>query len=398
MYENAKPVWKLPFDNLAWPMAVALVGSHQRVVAANQDGTMLLWELPETPVAAKVKDNQGKEVDGFETPPPAKMLVGHENSVQRLLTTPDGKSLVSISLDKTVRLWDVNAPPTGEASIVLDREARKDASRRVEEKKRADILEAPGTSVPTISSTASLPGHNDWINALGMAADGKRIITGDDSGQVIVWDLASRNKISSWQAPGVAWVVSLALSPDGKTALVSQYRRKGGDHNNYPAGVRVYNADTGELMLDILAKNYPDEKNPAYQYQYKYHEFVGPGLVATAFSPDGKLLALGQGGEDGQGKTHLLEVETGKPVRTIGGHQYGVCDLCFTKDGKHLFTSGRDTTIRILQVEDGKEVAKLGKPRGGQFNDWISAISLSADEKWLAAADISGHVQIWQLS
>ena len=59
--------------------------------------------------------------------------------------------------------------------------------------------------------------------------------------------------------------------------------------------------------------------------------------------------------------------------------------------------AGRDTTVRILQVEDGKEVAKFGKPRGGQFYDWINAISLSPDEKWVAGADISGHVQVWKL-
>jgi hypothetical protein len=62
-----------------------------------------------------------------------------------------------------------------------------------------------------------------------------------------------------------------------------------------------------------------------------------------------------------------------------------------------LFTAGRDTQFRILQVEDGKEIAKAGKPRGGQFTDWLSAISLSPDEHWLASADISGHVQLWEL-
>jgi hypothetical protein len=36
--------------------------------------------------------------------------------------------------------------------------------------------------------------------------------------------------------------------------------------------------------------------------------------------------------------------------------------------------------------------------RGGQFNDWINAISLSPDGKWLAAAEISGHTQVWQLT
>jgi WD40 repeat protein len=71
--------------------------------------------------------------------------------------------------------------------------------------------------------------------------------------------------------------------------------------------------------------------------------------------------------------------------------------LGFPRDSKYLFSAGRDTQFRITQVADGKEVAKIGKPRGGQFTDWLSAISRSPDEHWLAAADISGYVQIWQL-
>ena len=61
----------------AEPVRQVLADTARRVVAANQDGIMLQWELPETPVAAKVKDQNGKEVDGFETPPPIRQLVGH---------------------------------------------------------------------------------------------------------------------------------------------------------------------------------------------------------------------------------------------------------------------------------------------------------------------------------
>ncbi|HTN74989.1 MAG TPA: hypothetical protein VL096_07070, partial [Pirellulaceae bacterium] len=237
----------------------------------------------------------------------------------------------------------------------------------------------------------------DWINALQISPSGERFITGDDAGGVIVWDSKSLKPINTWQVPGVAWISSVALSPDGTTAVVSQYRRKGGDHNNYPAGVRIYNVADGALKLDVLAKMFPKEKNPAYKYQYDYHKFIAHGLVACAWSPDGKLIALGQGGEEGDGKVHLISAETGELVRDVSGHQYGVTDVLFTRDGKYLFTAGRDTTCRIIRVSDGQEVAKIGQPRGGQFFDWLSAISLSPDEQWLAAADISGHIQIWHL-
>src|SRR5262245_6463122 len=83
--EQIKPAWKLPFDVAGqWATAVALLGSHQKVAAANQDGTILIWDLPEKPVATKIKLDNGKEEDGFETPAPSRRLVGHTNGVTRL--------------------------------------------------------------------------------------------------------------------------------------------------------------------------------------------------------------------------------------------------------------------------------------------------------------------------
>jgi WD40 repeat protein len=84
-------------------------------------------------------------------------------------------------------------------------------------------------------------------------------------------------------------------------------------------------------------------------------------------------------------------------VRSVSGHQSGVCDLTFSADGKYVLSTGRDTTVRICQVADGKEVAQVGKPRGGQFKDWFHAVALSPDQQWLAAADISGRVFVWKM-
>ncbi|MDB5384585.1 MAG: repeat protein [Planctomycetaceae bacterium] len=394
--DKIKPVWKLPFEG-AWPVAVSFADSSSRVIAANQDGVMVQWQLPETPVAAKVKDENGKEIDGFETPLPTRQLIGHANTVTQIVPSANGQILFSASYDRTVFAWDLNATPSSESELVVDRDTRERAAKRVEAKKRPEILDAPGVKLASIAPVNTLTGHKDWINALDLSRSGDRLISGDDSGLVIVWDAKTRQKISSWQCPGVAWIVAAALSPDGQTAVISQYRRKGGDFNNYPAGLRIFKVADGSVLLDVLATLYPKEKNPPYQYQYAYHEFVADGLVALAFSPDGKLLAAGQGGEGGGGKIHFLETETGKVVRSVTGHKYGVTDLLFTADGKYLFSAGRDTRFRITRVEDGGEVAVIGKERGGQFTDWLASIALSPDERRLAAADISGFVQVWDL-
>jgi hypothetical protein len=72
-------------------------------------------------------------------------------------------------------------------------------------------------------------------------------------------------------------------------------------------------------------------------------------------------------------------------------------DLAWHPDGVHLASAGRDTLVRIWNSTDGKLVKEIGKARGGQFKDWICAISFSADGHWLAAADMAGAVQVWAL-
>ena len=161
-----------------------------------------------------------------------------------------------------------------------------------------------------------------------------------------------------------------------------------------------YTVADGKEKIDVLKVLYPAVKvrDNSYGYSQVWRKLVGGGgLVTAQFSPDGKLLAAGQGGEMDTGRVHLLDPQTGKLVRTISGHQYGVTDLTFSPDGKQLLSAGRDTTIRICQVADGKEVLMLGKPRGGQFKDWLHALAFSADGRWLAAGDMAGAVQVWRL-
>ena len=123
-------------------------------------------------------------------------------------------------------------------------------------------------------------------------------------------------------------------------------------------------------------------------------------MAAAAYSADGKWLAVCRGGEAGglTGKVTLLDPATGKKLReTSPGHLDGATDLAFHPDGKHIFSSGRDTLVKIWRLEDGKLVRDLGQGRGGQFKDWICAISISPDGRWLAAADMAGQVQIYSL-
>jgi WD40 repeat protein len=208
------------------------------------------------------------------------------------------------------------------------------------------------------------------------------LLSGDDKGEVIVWDRPAAKEVRRWKVKG--WVYALAVSPDGKSAVASERLPLVFDSGRH-AGLRMWDVDKGQPTHDLG----------------KEKEFAKVMFAAAAFSPDGKWLAVGRGGEvDGpNGKISLLDAASGKKVRELTpGHLYGATDIAFHPDGKHLFSSGRDTTVRAWRIEDGKLVKELGKARGGQFKDWIHAVSVSADGRWLAAGDMAGQVHIWALT
>lgn len=392
MFNPVKPTlrYQLTFEG-SWPMAVAFVGPR-RLAAANQLGHIFIWDLPEKPPEFKVDPKRDQKAPNVW---PSRRLDGHTNEVTRLVVTPDRKHLVSASLDHSVRVWPTDAKPAGMDSVLLDEDTRKRDARRQGKK---DISKEPSATVATQTACDVLEGHKEWVYALGISGDGKRLITGDAAARVIVWDFAERKPLARWTGHSWNWIAAASLSPDGKLAFVSENRYKRDDFDVPTPGLKLWDAATGKETLDIMKVQFPkfNAADRTYGGSQMWRKFVANGLICTAYSPDGKLLAAGQGGETDTGKIHLLDPENGKLIRDVSGHQSGVTDVIFSSDSKHVISAGRDTCVRVCQVSDGKEVAVLGSPRGGQFKDWLSAVALSPDEQWIAASDIAGIVHVWQ--
>jgi WD40 repeat protein len=359
--DRATLAWTLPWD-ADWVTAVTFLGPTRRLAAGNNLGQILLWDLP------------GKA--GGQAPPPVRRLDGHTNAITHLRSTPDGRQLISASYDHTIRYWDVEAPPTGSATVPLNARTREDLVRR-----RASKVPAPlEAKVQVQPAQRTLEGHKEWVQGLVLSADGKLLVSGDDGGVVIVWDRAAGKEMRRWRVKG--WVYALGLAPDNKRLVVSERVPLVFDASRH-AGVKLWDLTTGQLQRDL---------GPAFGKEYT--------ASTAAFAPDGRTLAVGRGGEvDGpSGKITFVDPESGaKRFESSTGHIYGATDLVFHPDGKHLLSSGRDTLVRVWQVADGKQVKELGKQRGGQFKDWIHALALSPDGRWLAAADMAGQVEVWSL-
>jgi WD40 repeat protein len=348
------PAWELPWQD-DWVTAVAFAGPN-RLIAGNERGSILLYELPEKP--------------GTDMPRPIRQFEGHTNGITKLLVTPDAKWLLSASKDKSIRLWNLDAAPTKKGQVILDAKIRERAAKKTGGKlpplvPPAEVLIQPAERV--------LSEHTEWINGFSLSADGATLLSGDDAGNVLAWDRPTMTVRTRWKTKG--WIFALAASPDGKQAVVTERIPLVFDSGRY-AALKVWNVAKSEAEKDLTP-------------------VVKEAVEAATYSPDGKWFAVGRGGEAEAGKIWIFESDGFKKKHEMTGHLGGVNDLRFTADSKHLVSCGRDTLVRIWNVADGKQVSELGKSRGGQFKDILHAVALSSDERWIAAGDMAGMIQVW---
>ena len=374
-FEKATLLWSFTWD-ADWVSAVSFIGD-KHFAAGNNLGEILLWELPEKPEplgespSEKSKPADKSERPLYLSPKPVRQMVGHSNIINRLLCA-ENRWLISASNDHTVKYWDIEAKPSGMAKHVLNARTIEDINRNKNSgRKPPTPLE---TEVQTQAATKTIEGR-EWIIGASLSQDETTLITGDDAGQVAVYDRKTGAEKKRWQVKG--WAFAVAISPDLKQSLVSERYPLVFDSGRHTA-VKLWDVATSTVQHD-LSKEFKDMQ-----------------IASAAYSRDGKILALGRGGE-GEGKIFLIDPSTGKKLRELSPiHQYGVTDLRFHPDGKHLASTGRDTVVRIWNIEDGKMVKELGKPRGGQFKDWFHALSFSPDGTRIAVADMAGYIHLWE--
>lgn len=201
---------------------------------------------------------------------------------------------------------------------------------------------------------------------------------------------------------------SMALTPDGTTLATG-----GGD--KYLGGqVKLWDRKTGKegTTLDcqqfiVLAVAFSADGKTLATGSNKLQQ-LGSGVklwnVATgkeraalgeddavtslAFAPDGKTLASGS-----MFKTvKLWDVNAGKELTTLWGHTDQITSLAFSPDGKALASGSRDKSVKLWRVGTGKAMATLD---GHQ--DVVLSVAFSPDGKTVASGSQDKTVRLWEV-
>jgi len=111
-------------------------------------------------------------------------------------------------------------------------------------------------------------------------------------------------------------------------------------------------------------------------------------VKAVAFSPDGKQALSGSWDET----LKLWDVETGREIRTIPGHTSIVYAVAFSPNGKRALSGSGDNTLKLWDVETGQEIRTFTG-----HTDSVTAVAFSPDGKWVLSGSTDKTLKLWNV-
>ncbi len=260
--------------------------------------------------------------------------MGHSARINNLLFTPDGERVISISEDKTIRVWSVES---GEMVTKFESEIGDGGEGMLYSSAISPdgkLLAVAGFPVGVAENyiiiidlekkvqVSTAIGHSEVIGTLSFSGDGGFLASGSNDGTVKLWKMDNAKLLSNVATIAVGSVVSsLSFNPK----------------NDDLAVVSVDN--------DILVYNLSGLKTGSTKFQFKTFKKHKGQLNKVLYSPDGMYL----------------------------------CSTSFENE-------------MILWKADGSVVKEFTR-----LKDIVNAIAFSSDAKILVSLDVAGKGASWSI-
>lgn len=272
----------------------------RRLVTSSHDNDVIIWTT------------HGKEVKE------RLCLIGHTKSVSSVVWSTDGSFLVSGSLDKSIRKWNISI---GKCEIVAEVPHQVHAIALSPDD---EFIVFGGVDsslyvydVPTMARILGpLSGHKGNVLTVAYSQDGRHIVSGSRDKSIIVWDSKTGAKLSGpIMHSGV--IQSLSHSPLGGTFVTGSFDT-----------ITIWDAKSFEPFHRALSAH-------------------GGRVKSVHYSPDGRFVLSASA----DGTLKVWNVESGKVVVELPKHDCSVEAVSFSSDGEWAASGDSDGMVRIWKVD-----------------------------------------------
>jgi len=303
-------------------------------------------------------------------------LKGHEGTIWSVSFSPGGDQLISVGIDNTARLWDLRSgrefpcfkPPERQFSENITEQDRVQAGGFAPDGRPVVIttegnflLKSHKIHVFEFESGRQLcdiQAHTKSISEVVITADGRRAISCDSENSVRLWDLADGRELNSIEVDP-EFESPVSLYKNGFHAVMSWYDKNEKKQHVFDMarGRRLQSIDESESLIAI-------------SYDGRF------GLIRR--SVNGFC---------------FRDVENGKEVKRLMGHNNHLTSIAFTQDGGRLVSGSSDGSLRIWDVATGSEINAFEAHIQG-----VNDVDLSVQEDLALSAGYDQYVRLWDIS
>jgi WD40 repeat protein len=246
-------LWSLPEGKLikkqeghkSYITSLAISPDGRLLMSGGKDCTVRLWNLPHGTLI-KTLNTQEKKQSYFSK----------DQFPSLLAVSPDGKLLVSISQDNTIRLWEL----PGARLIKKLKMGLKEGMRFISpDGKLLATANSDGHheavrlwSLPDGSLVNLLKNHRGEVNRLAFSHDSRLLVSSTTENTVQLWSIPDGNLIKTLEGD-LGRIECLAISPGGKLLAIGSFEW-GSDANCFDWPVRLFDLPDGK-PLEILRGN-----------------------------------------------------------------------------------------------------------------------------------------------